>query len=154
MAAFFILKQIIEVENLKQTAYLANKLVTHLKPGQIIALEGDLGAGKTAFVRFLVDALGGDINQVSSPTFALLHIYEGSLEIYHFDVYRFSDSNEFIEAGFEEYLYANGISIIEWAPLIRDILPPETLWIHIALNEGYDSTARTFTIEGLANKII
>ncbi len=139
---FFVMSQIIRLKNVSATAALAQRLVEHFHPGMVICLDGDLGAGKTTLVRSLVEALGGDSALVSSPTFALLHEYRAQLPVYHFDVYRLADSFEFIDSGFEEYLYADGVCILEWGNLIADILPENTLYLKISIPCGYDSDER------------
>lgn len=93
------------------------------RAGQVYTLIGDLGVGKTVFTKGLADGLGiGE--QVSSPTFTIVQIYEeGRLPFYHFDVYRIGDVEEMDEIGYEDYIYGEGVSLIEWADLIEEILP-------------------------------
>jgi tRNA threonylcarbamoyladenosine biosynthesis protein TsaE len=99
----------------------------------IVALYGDLGAGKTTFVKGLAQAVARiPARAVSSPTFTLLNIYEGERTLYHFDLYRLKSAEEFIERGLEDYL-SLGISCIEWPERIAHLLPPDTLHIEIAI---------------------
>lgn len=106
----------------KETANIAKAFAKTLTSGDVLCLNGDLGVGKTAFVQGLVTELGVK-EPISSPTFTIVNCYEGSLPIHHFDVYRIEDSDEMYEIGFEEYIYGEGITIIEWAENIYDILP-------------------------------
>lgn len=108
--------------------------------GQIYTLIGDLGVGKTVLTQGFAEGLG-ITEYVNSPTFTILQIYEeGRLPLYHFDVYRIADSSEMDEIGFEEYVYGEGVSMIEWANLIEDILPEEYFEIEIKkdLSRGFD----------------
>jgi tRNA threonylcarbamoyladenosine biosynthesis protein TsaE len=92
-----------------------------LEKGDVLCLSGDLGVGKTAFVQGLAKGLGIE-EYISSPTFTIVNCYSGKLPFYHFDVYRIGDSEEMYEIGYEEYVYGDGISVIEWPQLISDIL--------------------------------
>lgn len=114
--------------NLEDTQNFARKLASYLKPGDVITLEGDLGAGKTSFTKGL--ALGLGINKnVNSPTFTIIKEYQGLMPLYHMDVYRLEDSYE--DLGFDEYFSGNGVTVVEWAHLIEEQLPPERLTIYI-----------------------
>lgn len=101
-----------------------------LKTGDVVCLSGDLGVGKTAFVKGLAKGIG-ITEHITSPTFTIVNEYQGKYKLYHFDVYRVNDSDELNEIGFEEYIYGDGISVIEWAEIIKDILPQQKLWIEI-----------------------
>lgn len=104
------------------------------RPGQVLALTGDLGVGKTLFTQGLAKGLGIE-GPVSSPTFTIVQEYDkGRLPFYHFDVYRIADPEEMDEIGFDDYIYGNGICLIEWAELIEDILPQECIKITIEKN--------------------
>jgi len=117
----------------EETINFSKQLAALLKPGDVITLEGDLGAGKTTFTKGL--ALGLEIKKnVNSPTFTIIKEYHGKLPLYHMDVYRVEDSFE--DLGFDEYFEGNGVSVIEWAHLIEDQLPEELLAIHIYLSEN------------------
>ncbi len=110
------------------------------RAGQVYTLIGDLGVGKTVFTKGLADGLGiGE--QVSSPTFTIVQIYEeGRLPFYHFDVYRIGDVEEMDEIGYEDYIYGEGVSLIEWADLIEEILPEHYTEVRIEkdLEQGFD----------------
>lgn len=98
--------------------------------GDIVCLTGDLGAGKTTFTKAF--ALGMDIAEhITSPTFTIIQEYDGKIPLYHFDVYRIDDPLELEEIGYEEYFFGKGVTIIEWADMIRDLIPEESLWIEI-----------------------
>ena len=100
-------------------------------PGEIYALCGDLGVGKTVFTKGLAKGLG-ITESVCSPTFTIVQIYEeGRLPLYHFDVYRISDPEELFNIGAEEYFYGDGVCVVEWADLIEEILPENTRYIYI-----------------------
>ena len=129
----------------KETENIARAFSKELKNGDVLCLNGDLGVGKTAFVQGLVKALG--VNEpISSPTFTIVNCYEGTLPIYHFDVYRIDDSDEMYEIGFEEYVYGNGISIIEWSEKIADILPENRYEIEIRKDYSIHEDFRTISI--------
>lgn len=116
------------IENLEKTDKLAQKLGKVLFPGAVIALEGDLGAGKTTFTKGIAKALNIKKN-VNSPTFTIIKEYSGDLNLYHMDVYRLN--NEYEDLGFDEYFYNDGITVIEWASKIYDQLPVNRLNINI-----------------------
>lgn len=117
--------------SVEQTQRFAFRLGQLLEPGDIIGLEGDLGAGKTAFVRGIARALGVR-DSVTSPTFTLMNEYRGRdqrVPLYHIDVYRLSEASEIETLGLDEYLFGNGVCAIEWADRIRSLLPRERLWV-------------------------
>ena len=116
------------------------ELGQHAKPGQVFTLVGDLGVGKTVFTKGLAAGLG-ITEPVSSPTFTIVQVYdEGRLPFYHFDVYRIGDVEEMDEIGYEDYVYGEGVSLIEWANLIEEILPEHFTEIKIEKNleKGFD----------------
>jgi len=106
----------------KETENIAKAFAKSLKCGDVVCLNGDLGVGKTAFVQGLTKALGVT-DPISSPTFTIVNCYNSTLPIYHFDVYRIDDCDEMYEIGYEEYVYGDGITIIEWPEKIEPILP-------------------------------
>lgn len=118
----------------------AKKLGENAKPGTVITLTGDLGVGKTVFTQGF--AVGLDIDEpVDSPTFTIIKVYdEGRMPFYHFDVYRIGDVSEMDEIGYEDYFFGDGVSIVEWANLIEEIIPEDAIHITIEkdLNKGVD----------------
>lgn len=138
---------IIESFGPEQTFQIGVKLSENARPGQVFTLTGDLGVGKTVFTQGFAKGLGID-EPVNSPTFTIVQEYEsGRLPFYHFDVYRIGDVEEMDEIGFEDYVYGEGVSLIEWANLIEEILPQERTEIVIEkdLEKGFDY--RRITIE-------
>lgn len=135
----------VDLDRLDQTCRLAALLARFSVPGTIIALDGELGAGKTTFIRAFCSELGIPAEQVTSPTFVLIHEYEGSIPVYHFDAYRLRDSDEFLDLGVDEYLYGNGICLIEWAQRVADVLPVDRVSIRISIRSDHE---RGFEIHG------
>ncbi|MEQ2527922.1 tRNA (adenosine(37)-N6)-threonylcarbamoyltransferase complex ATPase subunit type 1 TsaE [Robertmurraya yapensis] len=124
-----------------ETMDFAKRLGQLLQPSDVIALEGDLGAGKTTFTKGLAEGL--EIKKtVNSPTFTIIKEYHGRLPLYHMDVYRVEDSYE--DLGFDEYFEGSGVTVVEWAHLIEDQLPDELLTIQ--LKHGENDT-RTISLE-------
>lgn len=131
--------QIYESYNEEATFDLAKELGIKAKKGDVYCLIGDLGVGKTIFSKGF--ALGMGIEEhITSPTFTIVHEYEGRLPLYHFDVYRISDEYEMEEIGYEEYFYGDGVCLIEWANIIPDIIPKSAKYITIEKNleEGFE----------------
>ena len=129
------------------TFRFGKKLGEEAKPGQVFTLIGDLGVGKTAFTKGVAEGLGIE-EPISSPTFTIVQVYDsGRLPFYHFDVYRIGDIEEMDEIGFEDYIYSGGVSMIEWANLIEEILPVsyQKIVIEKNLEKGFDY--RRITIE-------
>ncbi|MFO7951355.1 MAG: tRNA (adenosine(37)-N6)-threonylcarbamoyltransferase complex ATPase subunit type 1 TsaE [Bacillota bacterium] len=114
----------------EETVHVGELLGHYLNKPLVIALQGELGTGKTVFVRGIARGLGVE-EQVSSPTFVLLKIYPARLPLYHFDFYRLSEDEDHSELGFEEYLPGEGIACIEWAERLPHLLPPEYLQIRL-----------------------
>lgn len=98
-------------------------------PGLVVALVGNLGAGKTRFVQAAAEGLGVEDVPVNSPTFVLIHEYEGRLPVYHFDTYRLRDIDEFLELGADEYMAGDGVCFIEWADRMEEVLPRDRLTV-------------------------
>jgi len=110
-----------------------------LEPGSVVALIGPLGAGKTTLSKSIAKGLG-ITETITSPTFTIVCEYDsGRLPLYHFDVYRVSDPDELFEMGFDEYLHKKGVCLIEWADLIEDILPQNTITLKISYSEDGES---------------
>jgi tRNA threonylcarbamoyladenosine biosynthesis protein TsaE len=114
-----------------ETSAIAACVAQCLRPGDVLCLHGDLGAGKTRFVQGLAAALGCEQDAVLSPTFVLVHEYHGRLPLYHVDAYRLRDADEFLELGGEELLAGDGVCCIEWAERIAVVIPAEAIQIAI-----------------------
>ncbi len=126
-----------------ETHAVAAALAGKLGPGDVVALIGDLGAGKTCFVQGLADATG--VTQpVTSPTFALVNEYDGQPPMIHIDLYRIGDPEEAIQLGLEEYFEGPGITVVEWADRAAEVMPPRT-W-HVTLEHGESENERTLTV--------
>ena len=121
-------------KNARDTQNIAKNLAKTLSGGEVILLNGDLGAGKTTFTKGLVKGLGGK-KTVVSPTFTIMHSYDDTrIPVHHFDMYRIADEDELYELGLEEYLYENGVAVIEWNKFSR--LPEKTVTVNIVLKGG------------------
>ena len=133
------------------TAELATKLAAVIKPGTIICLEGDLGAGKTLFVQNLAKALGIEEN-VTSPTFNLMNTYEGKMVMYHFDLYRLEQEYELEDIGFYDYISdGDGLVVIEWADKFCDCLPDDYILLDIQRAEDVENQRiLSFSLRGEA----
>jgi len=122
-----------------------------LKKSDVVCMTGDLGTGKTAFTNGIAAALG--INgYITSPTFTIVNEYNAAIPLYHFDVYRIADPEEMFEIGFDEYIDGDGIVVIEWAELIKEVLPKECIWVKISkdLSAGIDT--RIVNIQFIGNR--
>ncbi len=125
------MKKEIITESEQATRQLAETYAEELQPGDVVCLKGPLGAGKTQFVKGVASYFGIDPQNVLSPTFTLIHEYEGRIPIYHFDCYRMENPEEVLEIGAEEYFYGEGVSIIEWPEKILPFIPEHCYWIEI-----------------------
>ena len=138
---------VIESFSPEETLELGKRMGQNAKPGEVYTLVGDLGVGKTVFTQGI--ALGLEIEEsICSPTFTIVQVYEeGRMPFYHFDVYRIGDVEEMDEIGYEDYFYGDGVTFIEWANLIEEILPSSYRQIVIEkdLDKGFDY--RKITIE-------
>lgn len=131
---------VIETYSPAETKRAGYEIGCRVKPGSIYALYGDLGVGKTVFTKGLAEGLGIK-EDVNSPTFTILQIYEdGRIPLYHFDVYRIGDPEEMEEIGYEDYFFGQGVCLVEWANLIDELMPKETVSITIEKNpkKGFD----------------
>ncbi|MCA9076168.1 MAG: tRNA (adenosine(37)-N6)-threonylcarbamoyltransferase complex ATPase subunit type 1 TsaE [Planctomycetaceae bacterium] len=126
-----------------ETDRLGQALAVCLRPGDVVTLNGDLGAGKTRLVRSIVNALADEEQPVNSPTFVLIQQYDANVPIYHMDAYRLANEDEFLAMGADEILEGDGICLIEWADRIADALPSDHLRIDI---EAGGPTMRRFAI--------
>ena len=133
----------IYTESETETSSAGKSLVCTLKPGGVVALYGDLGAGKTAFVRGMAEGLGLDA-RVSSPTFTIVNEYLGPVPLFHFDMYRLSSADELFEIGWEDYLTRGGICAVEWSENVSGAFPDDTVRVNI---EKLDDTRRRITID-------
>ncbi len=134
------MRKVMETASPQETFAFGEQLGLKAKPGIVIALMGDLGVGKTVLTQGVAAGLG-ITEPVSSPTFTILQVYEeGRLPFYHYDVYRIGDPEEMEEVGYEDCFYGDGVCIVEWADLIRELLPEDTIRITIEKDpeRGYD----------------
>ena len=129
----------------EETEAAGREFAAQLRPGDVVALRGGLGAGKTAFVRGIASLLAPEA-RVSSPTFALMHEYAGEMPLYHFDLYRIPDAEELWSIGFEEFLGREGVVLIEWSENAEGELPQNRITVTIE-NPNNDDTRR-ITAEG------
>lgn len=128
-----------------ETEALGERLGKTLTGGEVLAYEGELGMGKTAFTRGLAKGLGFT-GRVTSPTFTIVNEYEGRLPLFHFDLYRLADEDELFDIGWEDYLARGGVIAAEWSERVRPALPADARFIRFARGEEEDS--RVITIEG------
>lgn len=138
---------VIETNSAKETFELGVQIGQKCVPGEVYTLIGDLGVGKTVFTQGLAKGLEID-EPISSPTFTIVQVYEeGRLPFYHFDVYRIGDVEEMDEIGYDDYIYGQGVCLIEWANLIEEILPKKRKEIVIEKNleKGFDYRKITVT---------
>lgn len=138
-----------ELSSLKRTEAFGIILGEIVEPGDIITLEGPLGAGKTALTQAIARGLGVDPRiYVTSPTFSLLHEYQGRIPLYHMDLYRLAGENEIESLGFSEYFYSDGLTVIEWPERLGSLMPPERLHVALAIS---GETSRTANLTGHGN---
>lgn len=135
-----------ETNSEKETLALGRELAQQARAGQVFALVGDLGVGKTVLTKGMAEGLG-ITEPVNSPTFTIMQIYEeGRLPFYHFDVYRIGDPEEMEEIGYEDYFYGEGICLVEWANLICELMPEDTVWITMEKDPARGFDYRRVTI--------
>ncbi|PEN13062.1 tRNA (adenosine(37)-N6)-threonylcarbamoyltransferase complex ATPase subunit type 1 TsaE [Longibacter salinarum] len=136
----------VTTQSVEETMDLGADLAARLDPGAVVAIDGDLGAGKTHFVKGLARGLGYSEREVRSPTFTIVQVHEGgSMPLYHFDAYRVGSPEEFVDLGFEEYVYGEGVTVVEWPRRVEDLLPDDTIWLrleHISAEERRISKGR------------
>lgn len=140
----------ITCQNEQETYAIGQKIARLLEPGDFIALDGDLGAGKTFLSQAIIKSLGVE-DYVTSPSYTIVNEYEGKYPIYHFDVYRIDDIDEMYEIGYEEYFYAEGICLVEWANMISELVPPSHYQIRLRMGE--DFTSRIIEITGSTTEL-
>lgn len=123
--------RVLELHSEEDTEKLGLEIAKELKPGDVLALIGDLGTGKTTLTRYIAKGLGIP-EGITSPTFTIVNEHRGGeIPLFHFDAYRLEGQDPF-ETGIEEYFYQDGICVVEWADIIEDILPPETKYIYMS----------------------
>ena len=132
------------LKNLEETEEFGIKLGSLLKKGDILCLNGDLGAGKTTMTKSIGLGLGVE-EYITSPTFALINQYSGRLPVYHFDVYRLENAHELYDLGFDDYFYGNGVCVIEWADKIEKMIPKERMVIDIEKGKSDDGRILKFS---------
>ncbi|MCR5409692.1 MAG: tRNA (adenosine(37)-N6)-threonylcarbamoyltransferase complex ATPase subunit type 1 TsaE [Lachnospiraceae bacterium] len=131
---------IAETHSQEETRALAREIGERADAGTVIGLTGDLGCGKTVFAKGIAEGVGVK-EHVSSPTYTIMQQYDdGRMPVYHFDVYRIGDVSELDETGYEDCFFGEGISIVEWADMVREIMPEDTIWVSISrdLSKGED----------------
>ncbi|GAB4140746.1 MAG: tRNA (adenosine(37)-N6)-threonylcarbamoyltransferase complex ATPase subunit type 1 TsaE [Planctomycetaceae bacterium] len=133
----------LNAESEQQTEQIGHQLGRILQSGDVVALCGPLGAGKTRLVRAMAGGLGVSLEEVRSPTFTLIHEYAGRVPVFHFDTYRLSDADEFEQLGAAELLEGDGICLVEWADRVEELLPNDVLKVEITIR---GETARQFRI--------
>lgn len=131
----------------EETLALAEKLLAVFRPGDVLVLTGELGAGKTVFVRGLAKGLGLDVNKVSSPSFTMVNEYTGEKPLYHFDLYRLVDSDELIEIGWDDYLSRGALIAVEWGEKADYYLPDKYYLIEFRLINETDREINISFIE-------
>lgn len=135
---------VITINNLKETEIIGKIIGRNLEKGTVLCLDGDLGAGKTTLTQFIAKEFEVKEN-VTSPTFTIIKEYEGILPFYHMDVYRIDSDEDMYDLGYEEYIYSDGVTIIEWSHNIKNILPKKR--VNIEIQRGTDDQ-RIFNITG------
>lgn len=136
----FVIEKITTSE--EETNILASQLASKLLPGAIVLLNGDMGAGKSVFARGIIQSLGYK-GAVTSPTFTLMNEYPTEPVVYHFDLYRLKSYDQLYDIGYDEYIYSDGISLIEWSEKMEHLLPENYVEIII---EKIDPTTRKITV--------
>ncbi len=128
-----------------ETQEVGRKVARRVGKGAVISLRGSLGAGKTVFAKGFARELG-ITEAIVSPTFTLVQEYDGRLKMYHLDLYRLSGEDEFESMGGEDFLYSDGVALIEWSEKIEDMLPEDTIYVDLTINEDL---SRSIEIRGL-----
>jgi tRNA threonylcarbamoyladenosine biosynthesis protein TsaE len=132
---------VFQTNNTSETIRIGKRLGGLLQPGDVVALVGDLGTGKTQFIKGLAEGVGvGKAAYVSSPSFTLINEYTGRIPFYHIDLFRLESEKEAEGLGLEEYVRGNGITAIEWADKVSSLLPEELLWVKIQYTGEHSRT--------------
>ena len=130
-----------------ETEAAGEALARRLRPGTVLAYQGGLGMGKTAFTRGLARGLGCE-DRVTSPTFTIVNEYEGRIPLFHFDMYRLPDADALFDIGWEDYLTRGGVCAVEWSERVTDALPEDTVWVRIRRSPENDDW-RIISVEGV-----
>ena len=130
-----------------ETEAAGEALARRLRPGTVLAYQGGLGMGKTAFTRGLARGLGCGV-RVTSPTFTIVNEYEGRIPLFHFDMYRLPDADALFDIGWEDYLGRGGVCAVEWSERVEDALPEDTVWVRIRRSPENDDW-RIISVEGV-----
>ena len=130
-----------------ETEAAGEALARRLRPGTVLAYQGGLGLGKTAFTRGLARGLGCE-DRVTSPTFTIVNEYEGRIPLFHFDMYRLPDADALFDIGWEDYLGRGGVCAVEWSERVEDALPEDTVWVRIRRSPENDDW-RIISVEGV-----
>ncbi len=136
---------VVKTKDTKETENLGRRIGEKLKKGDVVSLRGSLGAGKTVIAKGIARSLG-ICEAIVSPTFTIVQEYDGREKLYHLDIYRLSGEDEFESMGGEEFLYPDGITLIEWSEKIDSMLPDSTIYIDVTIN---DDLTRSISIRGL-----
>ena len=134
--------------SLRETEVLGKRLGSLLERGDMVCMSGDLGAGKTFFTKAMAVGMGIE-EDVTSPTYTIINEYDGMVKLYHLDVYRIMEIEEMYDIGYEEYFFGDGVCIVEWADMVRELLPDDYLWIEI---ERTGEKTRRFTFSASGNR--
>lgn len=135
----------IKIRSLEDTKLIGKIIAENLIKGTVLCLDGDLGAGKTTLTQYIAKEFGIK-EYITSPTFTIIKEYEGILPFYHMDVYRIDSEDDMYDLGYEEYIYSEGVCIIEWSQKISNMLP--TNRINIYIQRTNDESTRIFSVEG------
>lgn len=149
-----LIQSSITSNNSDQTISIGHNLGRQLPINSIICLKGDLAAGKTTIIKGIASSISGcSPNIVNSPTFIYLNIYEGETPVYHFDLYRLQDADEFLAMGFDDFFQQNGICCIEWSERINNILPPNIITLQLT-HQGENKRSITLSYDDSHGKKI
>jgi len=144
---------IYESFSVEETKEIAKRVAEKAKPKDIYCLNGDLGSGKTAFSQGFAEGLMIK-DSVTSPTFSIMNVYKGKYDLYHFDVYRIRDIEEMYDTGYEEFFYGEGVCLVEWSTLIKELIPKNAVEINISKDLSKDEDYRLIEVknyEGFSN---
>ncbi len=131
-----------------ETEKIGFEMGKNASAGDIYCLSGDLGVGKTVFTRGFAKGLGVEDEYITSPTFTIINEYEGRLNLYHFDVYRIGSIEEMDDTGYEDYFFGNGVCLVEWAELVKEIIPENAKWITVEKDLSKGDDYRKITVRG------